>query len=136
MSNNNNFSESQFKTQKYHPNYSGRFNDIRQARLWTGECVTWYNTENHHSGLASFAPEQVFTGQHHKIVQAKPSQAKPRLPLYSGYQNHPARCVKGRLIVPMQPKTITINLITLGNNGEYKDDRAHFPTMTAVGHVN
>jgi putative transposase len=50
--------------------------------------VTWYNTEHHHSGLAGFTPEQVFTGQYHKITQAK------QLALDSGYQNHLERFVK------------------------------------------
>jgi putative transposase len=83
MSNDNPFSESQFKTQKFQLDYPGRFNDIHYARLWTLEYVTWYNTEHHHSGLAGFTPEQVFTGQYHKIAQAK------QLALDSGYQNHP-----------------------------------------------
>jgi hypothetical protein len=54
--------------------------------------VNWYNTEHHHSGLAGFTPEQVFTGRYHEIAQAK------QLALDSGYQNHPERFVKGRPI--------------------------------------
>ena len=129
VSNDNPFSESQFKTQKYQPDYPGRFNDIHHARLWTEEYVTWYNREHHHSGLAGFTPGQVFTGQYHKIAQAK------QLALDSGYRNHPERFVKGRPIVPMPPKTVAINPITPSSDGKYVDDRVNFPTLTAAGYV-
>jgi putative transposase len=129
VSNDNPFSESQFKTQTYQPDYSGRFNDIHHTRLWTEEYVTWYNTEHHHSGLAGFTPEQVFTGQYHKIAQTK------QLALDSVYQNHPERFVKGRPIVPMPTETVAINPITPSNDGEYVDDRVNFPTLTAAGYV-
>jgi putative transposase len=127
--NDNPFSESQFKTQKYQPDYPGRFNDIHHARLWTEEYVTWYNTEHHHSGLACFTPEQVCTGQYHKIAQAK------QLALDSGYQNPPESFVKGRPIVPMPPRTVAINPITPSYDGEYVGDRVNFPTLTAAGYV-
>jgi putative transposase len=91
--------------------------------------VTWYNTEHRQSGSASFTPEQVFTGQYHKIAQTK------QLALDFGYQNHPERFVKGRPIVPMPPKTVAINPITPSNDGEYVDDRVIFPTLTEAGYV-
>ncbi len=50
VSNDNPYSESQFKTQKYQPDYPGRFVDIHHARQWTEEYVDWYNTQHHHSG--------------------------------------------------------------------------------------
>ena len=62
VSNDNPYSESQFKTQKYQPDYPGRFKDIDHARLWIEAYTQWYNAEHHHSGLAGFTPEQVFTG--------------------------------------------------------------------------
>jgi putative transposase len=55
-----------------------------------------------------FTPEQVFTGRHHDIAQAK------QLALDAGYQNHPERFVKGRSIVSMPPKTVAINPILAG----------------------
>jgi putative transposase len=62
VSNDNPFSESQFKTQKYQPDYPGRFTDVLHARRWCEGYFGWYNFEHHHSGLAGFTPEQVFTG--------------------------------------------------------------------------
>ena len=129
VSNDNPFSESQFKTQKYQPDYPGRFNDIHHARQWTEEYVHWYNTEHHHSGLAGFTPEQVFTGSYHNIAKAK------QCALDVGYHKHPERFVKGRPIVPMPPKTVAINPITASDDGEYVDERVNFPTLTAAGYV-
>jgi len=50
-----------------------------------------------------------------------------QLALDSGYQNHPERFVKGR----PPPKTVAINPITLGNDGEYADDQVNFPTLSS-----
>ena len=129
VSNDNPYSESQFKTQKYQPDYPGRFNDIHHARLWTEEYVVWYNTEHHHSGLAGFTPEQVFTGRYHDIANDK-QQA-----LDAGYQNHPERFAKGRPIVPMPPETVAINPIAPNDDGEFVDDRVNFPTLAAAGYM-
>lgn len=129
VSNDNPYSESQFKTQKYQPDYPGRFNDIHHARLWTEEYVAWYNAEHHHNGLAGFTPEQVFTGSYHEIAKDK-QQA-----LDAGYQKHPARFAKGRPSVDMPPKSVAINPIKPSDNGEFIDDRVNFPTLTAAGYV-
>ncbi|MBV1878743.1 MAG: integrase core domain-containing protein [Pseudomonadales bacterium] len=59
VSNDNPFSESQFKTQKYQPDYPGRFNGLSHARNWCEDYFDWYNFEHHHSGLAGYTPEQI-----------------------------------------------------------------------------
>ncbi|MCH7743255.1 MAG: IS3 family transposase, partial [Proteobacteria bacterium] len=51
VSNDNPFSESQFKTQKNQPDYPGRFNDASYARHWCEDYFDWYNFEHHHSWL-------------------------------------------------------------------------------------
>jgi putative transposase len=129
VSNDNPYSESQFKTQKYQPDYPGRFSDIQHARLWTEEYVDWYNTEHHHSGLAGFTPEQVFTGSYHEIAKDK-QQA-----LDAGYHKHSERLAKGRPMVFMPPKTVAINPIKPSDDGKCADDRVNFPTLTAAGYV-
>ncbi|MEK6748892.1 MAG: integrase core domain-containing protein [Pseudomonadota bacterium] len=63
VSNDNAFSESQFKTLKYQPDYPDRFADIAEARTWCEAYFDWYNFQHAHSGLAGFTPEQVFTGR-------------------------------------------------------------------------
>jgi putative transposase len=63
VSNDNPFSESEFRTMKYRPNYPGVFNDLDAARAWVGEYVCWYNHHHRHSGIALFTPEEVHGGQ-------------------------------------------------------------------------
>jgi putative transposase len=71
VSNDNPFSESQFKTLKYQPDFPRRFEGIAQARLWLEDYVSWYNGSHHHSGLAGYTPEQVFTGRYQEVAQTK-----------------------------------------------------------------
>jgi len=68
LSNNNAMSEAHFKTQKYRPDYPGRFNNTAHATQWSTEYFQWYNFSHHHSGLAGFTPEQVFTGRYKEIA--------------------------------------------------------------------
>jgi putative transposase len=62
VSNDNPFSESEFRTMKYRPNYPGTFADIDAARAWVGSYVPWYNNRHHHSGIALFTPSEVHSG--------------------------------------------------------------------------
>lgn len=62
VSNDNAFSESQFKTTKYWPSYPGRFRDAEHARQWSGTFFPAYN-QRPHEGLALFTPEVVYTGR-------------------------------------------------------------------------
>ncbi len=62
VSNDNPFSESEFRTMKYRPNYPGTFNDLDAARAWVGAYVSWYNHHHRHSGIALFTPEEVHSG--------------------------------------------------------------------------
>ena len=48
VSNDNPFSEAQFKTLKYRPDYPERFGCQADARTWAGEFFRWYNYEHHH----------------------------------------------------------------------------------------
>ncbi len=59
VSNDNPFSESEFRTMKYRPNYPGTFQTMNQARPWVAGHVDWYNQHHKHSGIALFSPNQV-----------------------------------------------------------------------------
>ena len=63
VSNDNPFSESEFRTMKYRPNYPGIFANIDTARAWVGSYVCWYNHHHRHSGIALFTPAEVHHGQ-------------------------------------------------------------------------
>lgn len=62
VSNDNPFSESQFKTMKYDLDYPRHFTDIEHAREWTTGFINSYNTEHRHSGIGYYTPESVHDG--------------------------------------------------------------------------
>jgi putative transposase len=71
VSNDNAFSESQFKTLKYCPQFPGRFDSIDAARAFCREFFDWYNHEHHHSGLAMLTPAQVHAGKDQAVLQQR-----------------------------------------------------------------
>lgn len=62
VSNDNPYSESEFRTMKYRPNYPRVFDDLEAARAWVSAYVSWYNQHHRHSGIALFTPDAVHTG--------------------------------------------------------------------------
>lgn len=62
VSNDNPYSESEFKTMKYRPNYPGTFDTVDDARAFLRSYVSWYNTCHKHSGVELFSPQDVFDG--------------------------------------------------------------------------
>jgi putative transposase len=129
VSNDNAFSESQFKTQKYQPDYPGRFDSVAHARGWCEDYFDWYNFKHHHSGLAGFTPEQVFTGRYREVAIDKQQALDER------YALNPERFVKGRPIVSLPPESVAINPIVQSEDGNVIGDRVNFPTLTAAGYV-
>ncbi len=128
VSNDNPFSESQFKTQKYQPDYPGRFDSVAHARRWCEDYFRWYNFKHHHSGLAGFTPEQVFTGRHTEIAEHKQRALDAR------YAQNPERFVKGPPTVKRPPEYVAINPIS-AEEREGLVDHVNFPTLTAAGYV-
>ena len=129
VSNDNAFSESQFKTQKYQPDYPGRFDTVAHARRWCEGYFHWYNFKHHHSGLAGFTPEQVFTGRYRNVADQKQQALDER------YRQNPERFVGGRPIVSLPPSEVAINPVTATNECDAVNDRVNFPTLTAAGYV-
>jgi putative transposase len=63
VSNDNPYSESLFKTLKYHPMYPRRpFQTLLAARVWVGQFVAWYNDEHRHSATRFVTPNQRHEG--------------------------------------------------------------------------
>lgn len=104
VSNDNPFSEAQFKTLKYRPEFPERFDGIEHARTHLRGFFTWYNDEHRHSGIGFMTPAAVHFGrsraideQRHRVLQA-------------AYAAHPER-FKGRLpMPPALPTVVGINL--------------------------
>ena len=84
VSNDNPFSESLFKTLKYHPSYPSQpFADIDTARDWVEGFVDWYNHTHRHSAIKFVTPAQRHSGQDQAILaqrHAVYTEAKKRHP--------------------------------------------------------
>ena len=70
-SNDNPFSEAQFKTTKYNPYFPGRFRSVGEGREYFSLFFPWYNEEHHHSGIAMLTPETVHTGRVDAVLTAR-----------------------------------------------------------------
>ena len=85
VSNDNPYSESEFRTMKYRPNYPGTFDSIEAARDHLSEYVPWYNTSHKHSGIALFSPQEVHDGSWREAHRIRD------LALQKYHQKHPHR---------------------------------------------
>ena len=103
VSNDNPFSESQFKTLKYRPEFPSRFGSIQDARVFCQNFFTWYNTEHHHSGIGWLTPETVHCGRAESTLSAR------QRVLDEAYQHHPERFVKKPPMVGVLPEGVWIN---------------------------
>ena len=56
VSDDNPFSEAQFKTLKYHPSFPGQFGDQGQAKTFCRSFFRWYNAEHRHGGISMLTP--------------------------------------------------------------------------------
>jgi hypothetical protein len=96
VSNDNPFSEAQFKTLKYRPDFPGRFTSVEDARANCQRFFTYYNDEHRHSGLGLHTPADVHYGRAHKSRPSGPRCSRsptPRTPSAScGERRHYPRC--------------------------------------------
>ena len=102
VSNDNPFSESQFKTMKYSPGYPRRFADIDHARAWVSGFTAEYKNRPH-EGLAFYTPADVFEGR----VEAVHAKRQAALDIY--YAQHPERFPKGPPVASRPPNRVCIN---------------------------
>lgn len=103
VSNDNPFSESQFKTLKYRPEFPRRFGSIEDARAFCREFFHWYNNEHHHSGIAFLTPAAVHEGTAAQAI-ANRQQALNR-----AFQLHPERFVRKPPAASSPPVAVWIN---------------------------
>lgn len=107
VSNDNAFSESQFKTLKYQPDYPGRFESEHEARGYLADFFTWHNDHHHHSGLALFTPGDVFHARVELIA------TKRQAALDAAFLAHPERFPRGAPRVPRPPAAVHINPLAI-----------------------
>ena len=103
VSNDNPYSESQFKTLKYRPEFPKRFGSIQHARDVCRDLFGWYNTEHYHSGIGLLTPESVHYGRAAMIVEGR------RQVLLDFFGAHPERFVNGAPKPPEIPSAAWIN---------------------------
>jgi transposase InsO family protein len=97
------FSEAQFKTMKYRPDYPARFDSQAHAHTWARAFFPWYNQMHHHVGLGLLTPAAVHFGQAPAII------AQRQLTLAAAYARNPERFVHGAPVPPVLPTAVWIN---------------------------
>ena len=103
VSNDNPYSEAQFKTLKYRPAFPARFASIEAARAHCQEFFPWYNNDHRHGGLGLHTAADVHHG-HAPAVRAARAQV-----LDAAYLAHPERFVTKPPAPPELPGTSWIN---------------------------
>jgi putative transposase len=103
VSDDNPYSESQYKTMKYAADFPGRFGSFEHARQHTGLFMTYYNTEHRHSGIAMLTPADVHAGN------AEEKLARRHAIMLAAYIEHPERFVNGEPKRAVLPKEVWIN---------------------------
>jgi len=103
VSNDNPYSEAQFKTLKYRPGFPARFGSIEDARAFARTFFTWYNTEHRHSGIGLLTPASVHAGRAEDIRAAR------AVTLAQAYAVHPERFVRRPPTPPELPTAVWIN---------------------------
>ena len=103
VSNDNPYSESQFKTLKYRPGFPDRFGSIQDARAFCQQFFGWYNTEHRHSGIAMMTPQAVHYGHAAQLHQARAQV------LAAAYAAHPERFVHRPPAPKPLPTAVWIN---------------------------
>jgi putative transposase len=103
VSDDNPFSESQFKTMKYRPEFPDRFGSLEDARAHAQGFCHWYNLEHHHSGIAMLTPHMVHYG-----LAADVLDNRQRV-LTAAFQQHPERFVRKPPRPASLPNAVWIN---------------------------
>jgi len=102
-SDDNPYSESQFKTLKYRPDFPERFGSIEDSRNFCQDFFPWYNKEHRHTGIGLLTPESVHYGFAQEIQIARGDI------LRAAYDAHPERFVKKIPVPPLLPEAVWIN---------------------------
>lgn len=103
VSDDNPYSESQFKTLKYRPDFPGRFDSIEAARVHCQRFFGWYNDEHRHSSLGLHTPADVHYGT------AEAVRDKRAGVLADAFAAHPERFIRKPPTPPKLPTAAWIN---------------------------
>lgn len=110
-SNDNPYSEAQFKTLKYRPGFPARFGSLEDARSFCRRFFAWHNEEHRHSGIGLMTPATVHFGLAPEIRAAR------AITLADAYAAHPERFVRRPPAPPELPTAVWINK-PIGKEGQ------------------
>jgi putative transposase len=111
-SDDNPYSEAQFKTLKYRPDFPERFGSIEDARSFCRDFFPWYNTEHRHTGIGLLTPEVLHYGLADEVRAARAAVLK------AAYAAHPERFVRKIPVPPVIPEAAWINQPKLASVSE------------------
>ena len=103
QSNDNPYSESHFRTMKYHRSYVPRFGALEDARRWARQFFHWYNHGFYHSEIALMSPVTVHYGQVNEVWQARQQV------MDAAYARDPEKFIGGAPKVPKPRRKVWIN---------------------------
>lgn len=103
VSNDNPYSESQFRTLKYRPDFPQRFTSIEESRMFCARFFSWYNHDHRHSGIGLHTPADVHYGRAEAIRAARADV------LDLAYKTNPERFVRKPPEPPKLPTSAWIN---------------------------
>jgi len=103
VSNDNPYSEAQFKTLKYRPDFPRRFASIEAARAHCQVFFPWYNQEHRHSALGLHTAADIHYGRAQAVQAARADV------LTAAYTAHPERFVRQPPAPPQLPAASWIN---------------------------
>jgi putative transposase len=103
VSNDNPYSEAQFKTLKYQPQFPERFGSLEDARAFCEHFFKWYNNEHCHSGIGLVPPASLHSGEAHQRLERRGQV------LAAAYAQHPERFVRKAPQPPALPEAVWIN---------------------------
>ena len=103
VSDDNPFSESQFKTMKYHSSFPGKFSNAAEAVTFGRTFFAWYNKEHRHSGIAYLTPNEVHEGRSDEVLERRHAVRM------AAFASHPERYPRGAPRRQTLPSAVYIN---------------------------
>jgi putative transposase len=103
VSNDNPFSESQFKTMKYRPEFPKRFGSYEDAKAFCRGFFDWYNNDHYHTGIGLLTPSMLHYGTAPMVIESRSKV------LQANYAKHPERFVHGCPKPQSLPSAVWIN---------------------------
>jgi len=111
-SNDNPFSEAQFRTLKYRPEFPERFGSRQDALSFLRRFFPWYNEEHRHGGIGYLTPAQVHYGKVDQIME------KRERALAVAFRAHPERFKGRQPVSPAPAATVWINPPAIDRDGQ------------------